>query len=85
MADSAEIREEHEGSEGLGVEVEEFEIVDDIDRPWKPLSIRVRTKSLSLGNAAWQAERGDAGRLVVHAVGDSLRLVWLCGVVRAAW
>ena len=84
MADSAEIREEHEGSEGLDVEVEEFETFRGIDRSWKSESIRVRTKSFSLRNAVWQAEQGDAGRLVVHAVGDSPRLVWSCGVGRVA-
>jgi hypothetical protein len=46
----AEIREEHEDNESIDVELEELETFHDIDRPWKPESIRVTTKSFSLRN-----------------------------------
>ncbi len=50
MNDNLETREEYEDNEAVGVEVEELEPFHDIDRPWKPESIRVATKLFSLRN-----------------------------------
>jgi len=50
VSQSAEVREEHEETGSLDVELEELAPFHDIDRPWKPESIRVTTKSFSLRN-----------------------------------